>query len=165
MINQKTAVVNALMDVLASRDVEYVLGGDVIMASVLTKEDKDTVRSYLCNGFHEGEIQMSESARAKYVGNETEMKKYVSGLVNNWIRKNPDFNCGVGYTAKNPGSRTGQSDETIKNLRLMLKSITDEATKAEIDKAIAVRLAEIKPESVVTVNAEAIPEHLRRFIK
>ncbi len=164
MIAQKLAVVNTLLSVLKDRKVKYVLNGDIILSSVLTKDDKSKVQAILLKGFESNEISMTDNARAN---NDTEakMKSYVSGLINNWVRKNPDFNNGVGYTPKNPGSRTGQKDETIKNLRLMKKAITDEKALAEIDKAIADRLAEIKPESVVIVNVDVIPEHLRHLVK
>lgn len=168
MQSQKQAVCQALMDVLEARGVEYELGGKIILSSILTEDDKKTVKEYLCAGFHEGQIQMSEQAQAKYVGNEVEMRKYVNGLLNNWIRKEPTFNNNFGggkYTAKNPGSRTGQSDETVKNLRILLKTQTDATAIAQIEQAIADRIAEIKPEAVVTVNVEAIPEHLRKFVK
>ena len=168
MIGQKQAVCQALMSVLNDRGVSYELGGKIVLGTILTDEDKKTVKDQLCAGFHAGEISMSAEAQAKYVGNEVEMRKYVNGLLNNWVRKEPTFNAmfnGGKYEHKNPGSRTGQSDETIKNLRLLLKQQTDPTIKAEIEQAIAERIAEIKPESVVTVNVEAIPEHLRKFVK
>ena len=170
MISQKLAVVQVLMSILEERGVSYELGGETILNDVLNDEDKKTAREHLCAGFHAGKISMSAEAQGKYVGNEVEMKKYVSGLLNNWIRKEPTFNnnfknAGGKYQAKNPGSRTGQTDETVKNLRLLLKTQTDPRVISEIEQAIADRIAEIKPETVVIVNVEAIPEHLRKFIK
>ena len=165
MIGQKTAVVNTILSVLKDRGEEYVLNGEVNLKDVLTKEDKDKIKSILCEGFHEGEINMTESAKVKYVGNEVQMRTYVNGLLNNWIRKNKEFNNGVGYIPKNPGSRTGQSDEVVKNLRLMKKTTTDVSVLEEIEKCIQERLLEIKPESVVVVDESKIPEHLRKFIK
>ena len=165
MKGQKEAVCGLILQTLKGKGIDYVLGGEVPIHTLLDKTDKSSIREQLCEGFESGEIQMSEQAKVKYVDNPVKLKGYVNGLLNNWIRKNPEFNCGVGYKAKNPGSRTGQSDETIKNLRLMKKAITDAKALAEIEQAIVDRLAEIKPESVVTVNAEAIPEHLHKFIK
>lgn len=164
MIGQKEAVVHILLGVLLDRDVEYVLGGEIILNDLLTKEDKQKVQVLLLAGFASDEIHMTEPAKRNN-NTPAKMKSYVNGLINNWVRKNPEFNDGVGYVPKNKGSRTGQKDEQIKNLRLMKKTITDEETLAEIDLAIADRLAIIKPESVVKVNAEAIPEHLRKFVK
>ena len=165
MIGQKTAVVNTILSVLKDRGEEYVLNGEVNLKDVLTKQDKDKIKSILCEGFHKKEINMTEEASSKYVGNESPMKTYVNGLLNNWIRKHKPFNSGVGYSPKNPGSRTGSKDEVIKNLRLMKKTTTDESVLEEIEKCIQERLLEIKPESVVVVDESKIPEHLRKFIK
>ncbi len=167
MMNQKSAVVSYILSALKEDGIDYTLGGEVSVKDVLTDTMRKEVREKLCDGFQNLEIQLSESAQDKYLGaeNEKKLKSYVSGLLNNWIKKNPEFNSGLGYVPKNPGSRTGQGDEQIKNLRLMLKSITEEEVREEIEQAIKDRLAEIKPESVVEVKAEAIPEHLRKFIK
>ena len=164
MIGQKQAVVNTLLSVLKDRDVDYVLNGEENLKDVLTKDDKTKVNSILCAGFIAQEIQMSAEASAKYLKDPQKLKTYVSGLINNWVRKNTEFNNGVTYAPKMPGSRTGQRDETIKNLRLMKKEMTDPKVLVEIDQAIADRLAEIKPESVVTINPDAIPEHLRHLL-
>lgn len=164
MIGQKEAVVNTLLSVLRDRDVEYEMKGEISLKSVLTKEDKAKVHAILLAGFESQEISMTDKARANN-NTEAKMKSYVGGLISNWVKKNPEFNNGKSYIPENKGSRTGQSDEQIKNLRLMKKTITDEETLAEIDEAIADRLAIIKPESVIVVKAEAIPEHLRHLVK
>jgi hypothetical protein len=86
-------------------------------------------------------------------------------LVSNWQRKDTRLNGGDKYETKNPGSRTGSQDEQVKAMRNLLKTQTDPAIKAQIQKAIEERLAEIKPESKVEINVEALPEHFRHLVK
>lgn len=161
MKTQREATVNTIISVLADRDVQYELGGSTNVSEVLTSEDKKKVQTILAAGFNKGEIQLSEEAKAKYIGNTAEMNKYVSGLINNWVRKFPDFNNGSKYEAKNPGSRAGTGDEMVKEMRKLLKIQTDAKAKVAIQEAIDSRLAEIKPTKSVTVNLEAIPAELR----
>lgn len=161
MKSQREATVNAILSVLEERGVSYELGGSTNVSDVLTSDDKKKVQTILSSGFTKGEIQMSAEATSKYVGNTSEMNKYVSGLINNWIRKFPDFNAGSKYEAKNPGSRAGTGDEQVKEMRKLLKVTTDAEAKVAIQSAIDSRLAEIKPETKVTVNMDVIPAELR----
>jgi hypothetical protein len=165
MKSQREATVNTIISVLEERGETFELGGNVNVSDVLTPEDKKKVQTILATGFNKGEIQMSADAQAKYVGNTAEMNKYVSGLINNWVRKFPDFNAGAKYEAKNPGSRAGTGDEQVKEMRKLLKATTDSTSKILIQEAIDSRLAEIKPESKVTINVEALPEFLRHLVK
>ena len=165
MKNQKTAVCECLLRVLSENGIDYELNGEVNIKDVLNKSMLDVVRSEICDGFEEEQIQMSDNAKAKYIGNPTEMKKYVNGLVNNWIRKNKEFNNGNEYVIKNPGSRSGSGDESVKEMRKLLKTVTDPETRASIQTAIDERIAEIAPEKVITINKDALPEHLRNLVK
>jgi hypothetical protein len=170
-MNQKTAVCECLVRVLEQNEIDYELGGEIPIKQVLSKSMFDEVRREICEGFEEGLISMSDEAKVKYVGHPTEMKKYVNGLVNNWVRKNKEFNNNFKgtpegkYEIKNPGSRTGSTDESIKNMRLLLKTVTDPTVRGEIQEAIDERIAIISPQYTVKVNAEAIPEHLRHLVK
>jgi hypothetical protein len=94
---------------------------------------------------------------------EAQLRKYVPGLTNNWLRKDKRLNGGTKYVAKNPGSRSGSGDESIKAMRTLLSITTDANAKAEIQKAIEVRQAELKPK--VEVNVDALPESLRHLVK
>jgi hypothetical protein len=161
MKSQREATVNAILSVLEERGVSYELGGNTNVSDVLTSEDKKKVQTILSTGFNKGEIQLSSEAASKYVGNTSEMNKYVSGLINNWVRKFPDFNAGSKYEAKNPGSRAGTGDEQVKEMRKLLKVTTDAEAKTVIQSAIDSRLAEIKPATKVEVNFDAIPAELR----
>jgi hypothetical protein len=161
MVSQKQAVTNAVLSVVP----DYELGGETILSEVITESQKKEVRSIIFSGFMSGKVEMSEEGKQKYFGDEKELNKYIGGLLNNWIRKNPEFNNGGSYTVKNPGSRTGSGDEQLKALKSLLKVTTDAEVRKEIEQAITERLAEIKPAATVTINADALPAHLRHLVK
>ncbi len=159
MITQKQAVTNAVLSLFP----KFKLGGEVVLKTLLDTENKKEMKSIIFEGFRAKEI--TYAGKEENLADDAYLNKYVAGLLDNWVRKNPEFNAGGIYRTKNPGSRAGSGDESIREMRKLLKTVTDETEKTEIQTAIAARLAEIKPESVVTVNAKAIPEHLRKFIK
>lgn len=161
-MNQRQATVSTIMSVLSERGVNYELNGELPVSSFLTSDDKSKVVDILCKGFTDGYIEMSQEGRDKYFSNPSELRKYTVGLVNNWIRKAPEFNNGCQYTAKNPGSRTGAGDETLKALKAIMSLTSDPVTKAEIQSEIDKRLAELKPR--VEINISALPEHLRHLV-
>ena len=163
-MNQKTAVVSTILAVLQERGVEYVLGGEVILKDILTDADKASVREFLFAGFRDGSINMTDEARAKHE-EDSELKKYVSGLLNNWIKKNKEFNAGQGYTPKNPGSRS--SDPQLKALKQLLTQYDAESKDYdEICIAIDKRTTEVAASKAktVTINVNDIPEALRHLI-
>jgi hypothetical protein len=160
MVSQKQAVTNAVLSVIP----DYELGGETALSEVLTETQKKEVRAIIFSGFMSGKVEMSEDGKRKYFGDEKELNKYISGLLNNWVRKNPEFNNGGSYTTKNPGSRSGTGDEQIKALKSLLKVTADAEVRKEIEQAITERLAEIKPAQTVTINVDALPAHLRHLV-
>ena len=159
MISQKQAVRNAVTSTFP----EYEIGGETTLKSILTPESKKQMRALLFEAFQAGEVVYSKDPAN--LQNSTYLTKYVSGLLDNWVRKDKDFNNGEAYETKNPGSRAGSGDEQVREMKKLLKTINDESTKAKVQEAIDARLAEIKPESVVTINTEALPESLRHLVK
>jgi hypothetical protein len=166
MKNQKTATCDALLSVYKDRTgQDFKLNGEVSLSSVITSEDKKKVREILLAGFQGGTITMSEEGKANN-SSEASMKKYVDGLINNWIRKEKSFNGGSKYEIKNPGSRAGSGDETVKNLKVLLAQVKGSANEAAVQEAIDKRLAEIKPtKAAATINVDALPENLRHLVK
>lgn len=158
MISQKQAVTTAALAVKP----DYELGGEVILGDILTSDDKARMKEIIVEGFLGGKVEMSTEGKEKYFSNAAELGKYTVGLINNWIRKNPEFNAGGSYEPKNPGSRKGTGDETVKALRALLKVTSDAAVKADIQTEIDKRLNELKPK--VEINISALPEHLRHLV-
>lgn len=167
MRNQKEATVQALLQVLEDRGQEYELGGDVPISEVLNEADKKTVRDQLFAEFRAGDVSYKSEFQAK-VDDDSELKKYISGLVNNWIRKHKPFNCDVAYVAKNPGSRAGSQDEQLQELKkLSAQCMDDPEALKEVTDAIVARKAEIAATKAksIAIKTDAIPEHLRHLIK
>ena len=147
MKNQKTAVYEAISAVINFND------GDEVK---LTADQKKEVKQILVDGFKNGEIELQREQK--------DLNKYVGGLISNWTRKDKRLNGGVKHEIKNKGSRAGQQDLQVKNLRLLKKQVTDPQAIADIDVAIAARIAEIRPASAPKIDATAIPEEFKHLI-
>jgi hypothetical protein len=161
-MNQRDATCNTLLSVLTDRGVSYELNGETPISEVLNSEDKAKARTILFAMFKAGKVDYRADFQAK-VDDDKELSKYISGLVNNWIRKAPEFNNDTTYKAKNPGSRTGSGDEQIKAMKSLLAITTDPEAKQAIEEAIAERQEALKPKVEIDVNA--LPESLRHLVK
>ena len=150
MMNQGEAVFQAV-----KRHAEVVPG----TAVKLSDEQKKKVYEELIHGFMNGDIRYKLKDGEKL--EESIIRKYVPGLVNNWVRKDKRLNGDVKYEAKNPGSRTGNGDEKLKNMKALLDVVKDPAAKKEIQQAIDDRKAELQPKK--EINLSALPEHLRQY--
>ena len=166
--SQRQATVEAILEVLESRGIDYQLNGETPVSEVLIDSDKATVREMLFEQFRAGEVSVSDNFRDTKLHDDSELKKYISGLVNNWIRKYKPFNCGQAYVAKNPGSRAHVGDEQLRELKKLSAQCAEdpEAMKAITD-AIVQRKAQLEAEKAksVTVNVDALPEALRHLVK
>jgi hypothetical protein len=123
----------------------------------LTDAQLEAVHSKVFLAFTSGACHHSKNPT------EAQLLKYIPGLVNNWLRKDQRLNGGVTYQAKNPGSRSGSGDESIKAMKMLLSVTTETAARAQIQAAIDERLAELKPK--VEIKVEALPEALRHLVK
>jgi len=167
-MSQKQAVVSTILAVLAERGVEYQMGGDVPISDVLTDKDKADTREAIFTMFRNGDITFKDEPTAAKYASDSELKKYVSGLVNNHIRKTKEFNCGKTYVIKNPGSRAHVADEQLRELtKLSAQCADDPEAQKQIADAIVKRKAEIAAEKAksVTINPDALPEALRHLVK
>ncbi len=164
MIKQSEAIFNAIENVLTQAN--KAIDGQV----TLTKEERAEVIEIVTVGLHEGEVSFSDGAKAKYDTFEKIKKQYVPGLLNNWLRKDSRLNGGTKYVPKNPGSRTGSSDEYLKNLKALRQQVAtteDADAMAAVDAEIEKRKAEISKAKVKTikVNAELLPEELKHLVQ
>jgi len=130
--------------------------GEVEGAYSPDKEQLAQVREILWEGFKAGKIVLGKTYT------DEQLRGYIPGLINNWIRKDKRLNGGVQYVAKNPGSRVGSSDPQVKALRALLTTKTDPTEVAEIEGYLTARLAELKSKSTKTVeiNFDALPAEL-----
>lgn len=164
MMNQRQATVQTLLSVLSDRGVNYELNGPKNISEVLTDADKVKARDLIFAGFKAGRIEMSEESKGKYTDDKA-LKSYVTGLVNNWIRKAKEFNNGHTYTAKNPGSRAGSQDEQIKEMKKLLSITTDPAAKSAIQSEIDARQSEILYSTQPQIDVSKLPESLRHLAR
>ena len=160
-VNQKTATVNVLLSVLKERGVNYELFGATPISEVLTDTDEAKAREILFAMFRSDKITYKEDFKSK-VDSDSELKKYISGLVNNWKRKAREFNNNIKHEAKNPGSRAGSGDEKVKEMKKLLSITSDPTAKAMIQAAIDERVASLKAEkNQVEIDYSVIPAELR----
>ena len=163
-VNQRTACVNTILSVLEDNGINYELNGETAVKEVLTDSMKSQVRDILFTSFRNGSVEYKESFQSK-VDDDSELKKYISGLVNNWIRKAKEFNSGSTYKAANPGSRAGAGDKKVKEMKKLLSVTTDAEARAMIQSAIDERVAQLKAESnKVEINVNELPADLRKAL-
>jgi hypothetical protein len=155
-ISQREGVFNAVTSVLRSNGIKFTEGMNV--SKVITKEHRAAVCSELVKGFKSGAITLD----TKF--DDDELKAYCPGLLSNWLRKDTRLNGGEPYEPKNPGSRTGAMDPTIRNLGLLLKQTTEPRAKAEIQAAIDARKQELAAAKMPKIDVAVIPASLRKYV-
>lgn len=89
-MSQKEAVEYFAVKVLKDRGVEYALNISEPIKDILNSEDKFKINDMILNGIVNGEIEYSKS-----VANLDEIKKYITGLVSNFLRKSSNLNQGL----------------------------------------------------------------------
>lgn len=159
-VNQREATYNAIKSVLKFSD------GDNIKER-FTSDLKKQTKSILFEGFRSGTITSSESFQSKTLKDDSKLNAYCNGLISNWAKKDKRMNGGVQHKIQNPGSRAGQGDETIKELRKLAKQVAGTDAESEVQAALDARVVEVKAAKTptLTINTEAIPEHLRHLVK
>lgn len=121
----------------------------------ITSEQRKQVNAILFEGFKSGKIQIET------MPDDAALKGYVSGLQSNWLRKDTRLNGGMKYTAKNPGSRAGSSDPSLKAMRALLSTVKTDAERAEIQGFIDQRVSELSiSKQTKTVDFSALPAEL-----
>ena len=144
--SQKEAVFTAVVNVLAQEGITITEGEPVNM----TKELRLQVNNILFEGFKNNQIELDSNKTYT----DSKLKEYVSGLQSNWLRKDKRLNGGTQYIAKNPGSRAGSGDASLKAMRTLMSTLTSESDKAEVQSHINARLAEIQATKVKAVNID-----------
>ena len=153
-MKQKEAVYKACHQVIEFED------NDKITPS---SDERAEIIAEVAQGLENGDVDFTESARKKYDTPE-KIKSYTSGLVSNWLRKDKRLNGNVDYEIKNKGSRTGQGDAQMKELRkLATLHKGDEEKTAQIQKFIDARLEAIKAEKAkaIEIDTDQLPEELK----
>ena len=158
-ITQKTAVVNAVKQILGS---SYDPTRSV--SELLTSDQKKTVVDQVTQGIIDGDV-----AYNKDTGNANAVRTYVSGMVSNHIRKAKELNGGTTYSAQAKGR--GSRDPKLSALRKLLDTYTPGSTEhQEIQEAITERRAELRaslPQRTeskkLNVDISDLPEDLQEL--
>lgn len=157
--NQKEAVFNAVMSVLSENGVSVNEQSNI--GSMMTRSLRSQVNQILFEGFRSGSIVLEKEL------DDSKLKNYVSGLQSNWLRKDKRLNGNTNYVAKNPGSKVGSQDPTIKAMRALMTTLSSPADKLEIQAAIDARLVELnatKQKNIIDISS--LPEDIKaKFIK
>lgn len=132
--------------------------GKVPSTTEWAKEQLTEVHEMVVQAFLSGEVEKRSGG-----SDEAAIRKYVPGLVNNWVRKSKELNGGEVYIPKNPGSRSGSGDEKLRNLKVLLTLVTDPEARVAVQQEIDKRVAELQPK--VEINVDLLPESLRHLLK
>ena len=126
----------------------------------------DTISEAQTKQVHEVVFQMFKEGTTTHSRNpsDEELRKYIPGLVNNWMRKDLRLNGGTKYEAKNPGSRAGSGDAALKNMKLLLETVSEPVARAAIQKEIDQRKEQLSAAKRPAINVDALPEHLRYLV-
>ena len=158
MMKQKDATISTVLNVLADRGVVYEMNGPVILKTIFSPDDRTKAIDELCAMYTRGEYEITTKP------SEAELRKYVSGLLTNWVSKYDGFNSGVKHAIKNPGSKAGQGNATVKALRAMLESDKYESARADIQVALDLELAKTRVKTEAKIDASFLPESLRHLV-
>ena len=156
-MKQREAVYKYVTEVLGS---EFEPGMNVYDS--MNTERRAKVNEAICNDITAGEVDFSDSAKEKY-DTPAKLKGYVSGLISNWIRKDKQLNGDQTYVPANPGSRTGQGDPQLRELRKLLKLHKGTNDEAKIQSFIDARVNTIKAERDmhISIDSDLLPEELQ----
>lgn len=140
-MTQKDAVFNAVTSVLANNNITFASGSNV--ADLLTRELRSQINTQLMSDFQAGNVALAADSQSKLT-NTVELRNYVSGLVSNWVRKDPRLNGGtVVATTSSSSTKSLNSDPKLRALRKLHATQTDLNRKAEIQGYIDARLEEL----------------------
>jgi hypothetical protein len=153
--SQKEAVFNAVKSVLAKS------GKEIDGKISLTKEERAAVTEIVATSIEAGEVVFSEEAFSKHNTPE-KIRSYTAGMVGNWLTKDTRLNGGIAYSPKNPGSRAGQGDAMIRNLKALRGQLTDQSHIEAVDAQINKRATELasSKKKVVEIDYSKIPAEL-----
>lgn len=164
MLSQKEAVFNAISGFFADNGMDFEPGQKVD----LTKEQRASITEIVTAGIDAGEVAFSDNARSKY-DSADKIKGYVSNMVGNWLTKDTRLNGGEKYTPANPGSRRGQGDPELKELKKLFKKVSLAGNQEHIDavqNAINERMETLAAQKTqdVQIDTSLIPDSLSHLL-
>lgn len=164
-VSQREATFNAIVTVISNNNVTFNNGQDV--KDILTSSMKKAVKDILIQQFKAGRVDSTDDFKKTKLNSDNELSKYCSGLISNWIKKDQRLNGNNKYQVVNKGIRAGQGDLQVKELRKLLKVTAGTDAQDQVSQALNARLDELKAAKTphVSIDATALPEHLRHLVK
>lgn len=138
-MTQKDAVFSAIVHVLKTANVNF-QSSVTDVSDLLTKDLRSGISEILSRQFLAKEIDLSEEANSKLTDS-VQLKNYVSGLISNWVRKDPRLNGGK--TSSSSTRKSSSVDPQLKALKQLHSAQTDQAKRQEIQSFIDKRVAEL----------------------
>jgi hypothetical protein len=141
-MTQKDAVFFAVTQTLTSNNVSFTANSTDV-SSVLNRDLRSKINSVLVDQFKTGAVEISDEAKSK-LNDTAALRAYVSGLVSNWVRKDPRLNGGSIIATTNPTSSSKKqfkSDPQLKAMRILLSTQVDQTKRDEIEAFISARVA------------------------
>ncbi len=159
MLSQKDAVFNTVVKVFKENGISFEPGVDPAY-DLIDKQTRQDILQSLTTQFTGGQIRLDKEY------SDDKLKVYVSTLLNNWLKKDPRLNGGTDFHFKNPGSRIGQTDPLIVELRKLLKATRGTPEEAAVTHQIKLRQSELRKDAIssIKIDANLIPEHLRKLV-
>lgn len=148
-MTQKDAVFSAVTQILASNNVSF-QSGSTDVSTLLTRELRAQINTRLETDFRSGSVEMSDDAKSK-LNDTAELRAYISGLVSNWVRKDPRLNGGTTVATTSTttvSAKTLRNDAQLKALRAFLSAQVDPLRRQEIQGYIDQRIAELSKKDV-----------------
>lgn len=146
-MTQKDAVFSAISQILASNNIAFTASSTNV-ASLLTRELRSQINTRLVADFTSGAVEMSDDAKSK-LNDVAELRAYISGLVSNWVRKDPRLNGGTilatstSSSSSSRNSKVLKSDPQLQALRKLHQSQVEPTKRQEIQAHIDRRIAEL----------------------
>ena len=156
---QKNAVYEVTLEVLTENGVDFV-EGDTVVNDIIDKDLRDSIRGKLLIMFKNSEIVLNKSFDDKT------LEKYVGSLMCNWFNKDLRLNGNIPHTIKAAGSRIGQTDPVVKELRKMRKAVVNTNHEPIVKQEIIKRQEHLRKEQIskIEINPDLIPEHLQHLL-
>lgn len=168
MLSQVNAVIAAVKSFAQDNSIEFI-EGTTDARSFLDEKSVSGIAEFITSQVMNKEVQFSENAWSKY---DTRQKVYgyVKSMVKNHLKKSLKLNGGEPYRPTNPGSRTGQSNPEIKNLKACIAKLKSDGADAEtigkFESALEAKVAEYKAskQPQVEVDESLLSDELKALL-
>lgn len=166
MKTQSESTINAVINLANDKNYECV-PFETVYKDVLTKDDEKQVGDIIYKGIVSQEIQLSEKSQIKFKNDPKALRRYVTGLVNDRLRKAKALNGNSKYEFKNPGKLKSSRDPELQALLAVKSTLTKPEDILEVDLAIKVAQdrIDLANKKTVTINLDVLPENIRLMLE